>query len=261
MQYETDKETLREAGHASAEERVTRGDLRGGACSPTSKGASAGMRGQARGLDPSPKKEIKVSVTRVASSLGHSSTERRALEEGRQRSYEQMVFAGMTMSRAAGWSRVVGLDQAHWGAQAEFQRLINKYHRLLYRELDPEEGFEVRIPKRPVLPSPELMDPEVRLRQGRIRAAEVCAGLVSTWSLAGRDSGLLEAALAAEVDPTARAEYKRKFPDAWVVEDCRCIKAEDYTNHYIQCVQASVPCTPWTWGGGQGKEEEPLKGL
>ena len=260
-QYETSEVTPQEAGHALAEKRVRSKDLQGRASSPNNERTPGAGRGQAKLQGPSREKEIGVSVTKIASSLGQSSPARRSLEEGPQRSYDQMVLAGMTMSRATRWDQRGGRDQAHWGAQAEFQRQINKYHRLLYRELDPGEGFEVRIPKKAVLPSPELMDPEVRLKQGRIPAAEVCAGLVSTWSLAGRDSGLLEAALAAEVDPTARAEYNRKFPDAWVTDDCRCLKAADYTNHYIQCVQASVPCTPWTRGGarkGKGAAEGDL---
>jgi hypothetical protein len=260
MRYETDKEALREAGLSSAEERVTTGGLHGGACSPKITGHSAEMRGQARGLDPSPKKEIKVSVTRVVSSLGQSSTVRRALEEGQQRSYDQMVFAGMTMSRATGWSQLVGRDQAHWGAQAEFQRLVNKYHRLLYRELDPEEGFEVRIPKRAVLPSPELMDPEVRLKQGRIRAAEVVRG----WSPPGR--------WRAETVGFSRPRWRRR----WTPRPGPNTSGSSRTRGWLRIVGASKPqTTPITTynacrhrslaprgpGVGQGKEEEPRKGL
>ena len=53
------------------------------------------------------------------------------------------------------------------------------------------------------------------------------------------------------MDPTARAEFSRKHPEATVRTDCRDITAEDYVSRLIQLVEASVPCTPWTRGGSR----------
>ena len=180
-----------------------------------------------------------------------ASPERQFLVNWLQKSYDQLVreakrlFAPKLQNKG-----YRATNRAHCLAAREYQETIDCYQRLLYRDIDPV-GSEVRIPKRATLRRPELADLEIVKIQDRIPGAEVCAGLVSTWTAAGVDSGLVEPRLAADVDPAARAEYIRKFPKARVKVDCREITADQYTGHLIQVVQASVPCTPWTRGGGQ----------
>ena len=176
---------------------------------------------------------------------------RRELMDLKQKSYEQMVREYYRRNPLGKRSENDRRDSAHGLAQQEFQRLIDRYHQLLYREVDPNGNYEIRIPKKAKLMNPELTDTEIRPLQGQIKGAEVCAGLISTWSNAGRDSQLMETVLAADIDPAARREFQRKHPKARMMRDCRELTIEDYEAAEVQIVQASVPCTPWTLAGSQ----------
>ena len=194
--------------------------------------------------------EVVVAGVRTTVQLEGASPERQQLVQLFQKSYDQLLREAKARFGPGFRQKVTAaVNRAHYLASQAYQRLIDCYHRVLYRDIDPVG--EIRIPKKAVLRRPEIADLEIKPIQERVPGAEVCAGLVSTWSLAGMDSGLVEPRLAADSDPAAREEYSRRFPRATVRTDCRGVSAKDYTDLDIQLVQASVPCGSWTHGGSQ----------